>query len=122
MNEKEKARETLLVLALASLVFLGFIKEEWPLAGYAAAFFLFIALFVPPLARTLHRFWIGLAQIIGTVNTRILLTLVFFLLLTPLALIRRLTSSDPLQLKPPKNTVFTVREEQYSPEDLKNPY
>ncbi len=41
------------------------------------------------LLRTVWRGWLALGAVLGWVNTRILLLVVFFLILTPLALARR---------------------------------
>jgi hypothetical protein len=40
--------------------------------------------------RLLYRGWLLIGTVLGWINTRILLFLVFFLLLTPLAFVRRL--------------------------------
>jgi polyferredoxin len=55
-----------------------------------------IALVAPSVLRPVQRVWMGAATVLGAVNTRIILSAVFFLLLTPLGLVRRLFS-DPLR-------------------------
>ncbi|HMB93369.1 MAG TPA: SxtJ family membrane protein [Rhodothermales bacterium] len=55
---------------------------------------------VPVLLRPLYRVWMALAIVLGFVMTRVLLTLVFFLLITPIGLVRRLFGKDPLRQKP----------------------
>jgi hypothetical protein len=46
-----------------------------------------------------YRLWMGFARALGWFNTRLLLILVFYLILTPLGLILRLTGKRPLDLK-----------------------
>ena len=59
----------------------------WALGiGFA---FLLVEFLVPPLAKTLFKGWMALAHLLGYVNTRILVTLVFFLLITPVGLLKR---------------------------------
>ena len=122
MDEKVKAREALSVLALASLVLLGLLKGKWTMGSYIAILFLCIGLFIPPLAIIIHKAWISIAHALGTINTKIMLTLVFFLFLTPLSFLRRLFTPDPLNIKPPKETLLIPREHLYTAEDLENPY
>ncbi len=43
-----------------------------------------------------NRLWMGMAEAMGFVMTRVILGVVFFLFVTPIGLIRRLTGGDPL--------------------------
>ena len=43
-----------------------------------------------------NRLWMGMAEAMGFVMTRIILAVVFFLIVTPIGLIRRLMGGDPL--------------------------
>jgi hypothetical protein len=54
------------------------------------------ALVVPRLLGPVERAWMKLAAVLGAVNTRILLTLVYVLVVTPIAWLRRL-GGDPLR-------------------------
>ncbi|QXD16338.1 DUF4407 domain-containing protein [Rhodocaloribacter litoris] len=51
----------------------------------------------PRLFRPLYRAWMGLALVLGFVMTRVVLTLVFYLVVTPIGLLLRLFGRDPLQ-------------------------
>lgn len=64
--------------------------------------------------------WEKLAQILGFINTRILLTALFYVFLVPIAAISRLFSKDPMKLKNPKGTVFVTRNHTYTAKDLEN--
>lgn len=67
--------------------------------------------------------WLKLSEAIGFVISRIILTLTFFVVLTPLALIYRLFKKDSLQLRRSlKNTYYFDRNCQYSAKDLINPW
>ena len=52
---------------------------------------------IPVAAVRFHRAWMTLAGVLGYVNSRILLTIMFYVVLTPLGLMMRLTGSDPLE-------------------------
>ena len=46
--------------------------------------------------KLLYRGWMKLAHVLGWVNTRIILSLVYFLIVTPLALIFKVIGKDPM--------------------------
>ena len=46
-----------------------------------------------------YRTWIKFGHLLGLVQSRILLGLLFFIVITPLALVRRLLRMDPLRLR-----------------------
>lgn len=69
----------------------AFWKEWWsPIIVYAvgiAGFALIVGgLIFAESLRTVHRYWMGLAIVVGSIVSRIILFLLFFLVLTPLAM------------------------------------
>ena len=64
-----------------------------------ASFFLLSGLFVPQILRPIEKVWMKLAMAIGAVMNRVILTLTYFLAITPLGLFLRLTGKDLLQIK-----------------------
>jgi hypothetical protein len=61
-----------------------------------AAALLLPALIVPARLRPIHRMWMAVGDALGWVNTRVILGVVFFLIITPMGLIMRLLREDPL--------------------------
>ena len=61
-------------------------------AGLALA-----GLLVPPAARAFHTAWMRFAVVLGHVNSRVLLTLVYYLVVTPYGVVTRLVGRDPLR-------------------------
>ena len=51
------------------------------------------------LLKPIYKIWMGLAFCLGWVNTRIILLLVYYLVVTPIALMMRLLRKDLLNLK-----------------------
>ena len=49
--------------------------------------------------KKLYRAWMKFAHALGWMNTRIILTLVYLLVMTPLALIFKLLGKDPMNRK-----------------------
>ena len=89
----------------------------------AAAVLALIALGSVQLSARIHVLWMKIAQVLGRISSAVLLTLVFFLMLTPMAVMRRIFSrQDVLQLKKKEATYFTIRNHTYTAGDLKNGY
>ena len=78
--------------------------------------------FIPAIGLRIVWFWYALAQVLGYINSRILLTLIYFLLITPIAFFFRLAGNDPLLLKDKRGSMFNFREHTYTKEDLENPW
>ena len=71
------------------------------------------------------KLWFGLAHLMGAVMSRVLLTVLFFGLVTPLGLVRRIGGADPMQMKKWKkgnSSVFRTRDHTYSAQDIEQPY
>ena len=126
--KKELTRETVLetigVLAFACLV-AGHLLRNRPLAGRgflaAATLLLAVGLFVKPVAQAIARGWLAFAEVLGAVNSRILLGAIFYLFLTPIALLARLTRGDILHLKKrtdPDRSYWQTRGHAYTAEDI----
>ena len=67
--------------------------------------------------------WFKLGHILGWINTRILLSVVFFIFLLPMAWLYRLTRKNPLQLKNKgQKSFYTVTNKTFTKLDLQNPW
>jgi len=55
------------------------------------------ALIAPRALSPVHRGWMAAADVLGWINTRILLGIVFYGLITPVGMIRRLIAEDPMR-------------------------
>jgi hypothetical protein len=98
---REKVLETIGVLALACLVVGHLAQPPAVKTGFLAAAALLLAtgLFVKPAALLVARAWLGFGGVLGAVNSRIVLGAIFYLVLTPIAVLARWTRGDFLQLK-----------------------
>ena len=66
----------------------------WP---FVAAFgFAVVALLKPLLLGPVNRVWLKISDVLGWVNTRLVMGIIFFLLIVPIGLIMRLFNKDPL--------------------------
>lgn len=92
----------------------------WPLI--AAAVLSFFALVRPLWLNPFYRVWMRFANVLGWINTRIILSLIFFLVVLPTGLIMRL-SRDPMRRKWDKSvTSYRIESKQPKTENLKRPY
>ncbi|HET6647941.1 MAG TPA: SxtJ family membrane protein [Pyrinomonadaceae bacterium] len=110
-----QARKTALVVAAVFLaialwnVYRGRMTQVTIFGGIAGAITL-IGL-IPVAARAFHRFWMGIAAVLGYVNSRILLSVLYYGLFTPVGLVRRLIGRDPLQRRgKPQSSYWVTRE------------
>jgi hypothetical protein len=112
----KQARKTAFVVAIV-LVLIG----AWQLyrgrnvaatvLGSVALVLTFFGLFVPVAARGFHRFWMGVAGVLGYVNSRILLTILYYGLLTPYGFFSRLFGRDPLMRRGPRRDTYWIKRE-----------
>lgn len=65
-------------------------------AAVIAAALMILGLTVPGALRPVLRLWLRVGHLLGWFNTRILLTLVYFVVMTPTGLAMRLIGRDPL--------------------------
>jgi hypothetical protein len=86
---------------------------------------LVVTMTFPVLFKPFAKFWFGVSHTVGTVVSLLLLTVLFFFLVTPVGLVRRAMGKDSLQLKKfkkVKGSVFQDRDHLFSREDLEHPY
>ena len=79
----------------------------------------------PALYRPFAKLWFGLSHWLGTIVSKILLTLLFYGLVLPVGLVRRLMGKDAMQLrrwKQDQASVLHTRDHLFQPEDLDHPY
>jgi len=94
----------------------------WPWLLAAALLLILAALTAPVILRPLYRVWMTIALVLGWIMTRVLLALVFYLVLTPTALIARVCGKKFLDLGPDRghDSYWVAREE--SDQDRREQY
>lgn len=73
--------------------------HSWPIYLVIAAVFLAAALLRPILLQPLNRAWTRLGSLLGAIVAPIVMVLLFFLVITPIGLLMRLTGKDMLRLR-----------------------
>lgn len=119
MQERSRHLETALVITTGMLVLYfvwGVVAFLWVALGVAT-----VGAFVPVLAQSLHMGWTLFGKALAWVNSFLILGLMFYVVLTPMALLRRLLAKDVLQRRRSKGeSYFHTREHTYGSKDLEN--
>jgi len=86
-------------------------KERFlgPYVIVLAALFLITGLVTPKLLKPVERIWMAFARVLSVIMTHVLLTLTFFLVITPVGIVLRLIGRDVLQrrFEPEKRSYWT---------------
>jgi len=114
--EKRKTAETFLIFA--GVFVLIFLLKKRIIFLYISLGSVLIYFLIPPLAEKISILWLKFGRILGEINTKIVLFLVFYLILTPLAIIRKVFTVDFLELKKNKNTFWKERKESFEKEEM----
>ena len=94
---------------------------NWVYLLYAALLISLLSLIIPKLAVLIVKLWFKLAEVLGWINSRILLSLVFYFFLLPIAIIYRLFNKDTLQLRKSKiESIYCTRRHLYTKDDIVN--
>jgi hypothetical protein len=120
---KDQSRDTGMAMVLILLIAAASRKRE----GYliAAMVLHVVNMIVPHVYRPVAYLWLGLSDLLGAVVSRIMLSIVFFGVVTPIALLRRLSGKDSLKLrvfKGGKDSVMVERNHMFIGRDLERPY
>ena len=107
--EREKAFETIIVLALASLIFSVWLHVEWLV--YAAM-----------TSKVIAKVWLGFSNYLGVVMNFVLMFIIFHCILIPLAGLQRLFGNNQIRRKTTGNSYFLQRKHLYTGKDIDNPW
>ena len=91
----------------------------------AAIICLIMTMTIPKLFTYPARFWFGLSHFMGEFVSKLLMTVVFFLLVIPTGFIRKILGKDPMNIKKWRKgteSVFTDRNSKISASDLEKPF
>lgn len=118
-----QCRDSGLALVLISLVLALTFSPRYFLP--IATAFLVVTMTVPRVFKPFAKLWFGFSHALGTVVSKLLLTFLFYALVTPVGLVRRVLGKDAMQLKTWKksrSSVFQNRDHLFKRQDLNHPY
>jgi hypothetical protein len=120
---KDQSRDTGMAMVLLLLIL--YTVSRRPQLVIAAMALQVLDMTVPKIFRPVAMVWLGLSELLGHVMSTILLSLVYFLFVTPLGMIRRALGKDSLQLrafKASEESVMLKRDHTFVRGDLETPY
>ena len=120
---RDQARDTGMALTLVGLI-VFFVTREIRYVTMATAILL-LDMIWPSFFKPLAKVWFGLSHVLGTVMSKVILTLTFFVVLTPMGLLRSLLGKDPMrvrQFKQGTDSVFRVRDHTFTAADVEQPF
>jgi len=116
--KKDKILEAILVISTGFLLLFLIYGKVWMIyvsfgAGVAG-------IFIKPLASLLAKGWYKLGDLLGFVVSKVVLAVLFFIILVPISFLYNIFNKDTLQLKRTEKSLWTNRNHNYVPNDLKN--
>ena len=110
------------MVLIVLLLMLATKRNYWIFCGIAL---LVLNMIRPQLFRPAAWLWFGLSHLLGIVTSRVVLTVIFFLVVTPVGVVRRLLGVDNLKLKSFKaghESVMEKRGHTFRADDIVKPY
>ena len=122
-TRNDRNRDTGMAIALLFLIAYGATRRN----GYvlAAAIALVLTMTAPVVLTPLAKVWFGASHLLGAVMSRVMMTVVFFVVVTPVGVVRRLLGRDALRLREfgrGRGSVLTERDHHVTGSDLVHPY
>lgn len=118
-----ECRDTGLALAFLALLLWWFTAR--PLFVQAAMIVLLATMIWPGCMSYPAKAWFGLSHLLGSVMNKVVLGLLFFLVVLPVALIRKALGKDAMgfkQWRNGKDSSFIVRDHLFNKDDLENSF
>jgi len=119
LGMSENPNKSILTIVIGFLILYLFFHQPWMI--YASLAIGISSLLSPTIANWILRAWFGIAKVLGFINSRIILTLIYYLVLFPLSILSKLRSNQMI-LKKRQTTYYTDRNHSYQKEDLENPW
>jgi len=119
----EQCKDSGLALVLICLICFQVWKPQFLMI--LAIVFLVVAMTYPLIFQPFARLWFGLSTLLGTVVSKIILAILFYAVVYPIALLRRALGKDSMRLKKWKqgnDSVFRTRDHRFIAKDLEHPY
>ena len=104
---KPELRKFGLTIVIFLLVIAGFLfwkqRPSFPYFAYIGGGFALLGLAAPIILKPIYKVWMSFAVVMGFVMTRVILTVLYFGMFTPIALLTKLLGKDLLDQRLDKN-------------------
>ena len=98
-----------IILFLLSGLLMYYEKDWYQLTAIIAASFIVIGLTMPILLKPIYLFWMTFAIILGWFMTRIILSILFYFIISPIGFFRRIIILNPFTSKIDNDTYWNYR-------------
>ena len=95
-----------IILFAICLILFYYDNLLYQIIAYCGAGFFVLGLIIPTLLKPIYILWMTFAVILGWVMTRVILSLVFYFIMTPIGLLTKLIGEDFLALKRKKSDSY----------------
>ena len=120
-ENKNNPTSTILTIVVGFLIV--FLITKWNWALYVSITIGALGLISSTLAHYISTGWMKIGWLMGLIIPNILLSLVYFLILTPVAILSRIISKkDSLSLTNPKGSLFTERNKSFDKTSFEKPW
>ena len=120
---KDQSRDTGMAMVLLLLIL--YVSLKWKGLLFGAMALHVLNMTWPRLFAPIAVVWLGLSDLLGTIVSKVLLSIVFFAVVTPIAIMRRLAGKDSLKLrafKASEDSVMLERNHTFTGTDIERPY
>ena len=115
--ETKNSKSDILVIVLGFTIIGLLVNNHWVIWSVVSVGV--VALFSPHFESFILFIWHKISQGMGWIMSKLLLGTVFYLVLTPLSFLKRISgSTDSLKLKKPEGSVWVSRNHSYTKDDL----
>lgn len=112
-------------MAVVLLLLILYLRLKWEGLLLGAILVQVLNMIWPPLFEPIAIVWSWLAHLMGTVVSKVFLSIVYITLVTPVGILRRLAGKDSLRLrafKASRSSVMLERNHTFTADDLERPY
>ena len=126
LMDRKKELESIIVIAAALMIIHFVLIYRYETSNQAlvpiALGLLLVGFLSPWLTSKIIWLWFKLSEGIGYVMSRVILSIIFFLMLFPISLLYRMFNKDVLKLQRNGGSTYTDRSHTFTASDLENPW
>ncbi|NDV28630.1 SxtJ family membrane protein [Desulfovibrio sp. JC010] len=122
ISKKECSDTGMAFVLIALITYLVLRQDEYL---FAAVGLLLVNMIVPKVYTLPAKLWLGFSALLGAVMSKVILTLLYYVMLTPLALVLKVFGHDPMaarKWKKDAESVFVQRDYKFQPKDIEYPF
>ncbi len=112
-----------IVVVLFGILLPWLLSHGWPRWPWILAAVLWVpALLYPGILHPVYKGWMKFGAVVGFINTRIILGILFYLIIMPVGLIMRLIGHDPMRRKHSSSPTYRVKSENNPVKNMEKPF